>query len=379
MPENLSIGIMTREKAVAEKLLAQAGITINGRDPWDIQVHDERFYKRVLTQGSLGLGESYMEKWWDCERVDLFLEKVLRANVRVKITASLVWLAIKALFSNRQSKERARQAIDVHYDLSNELYLSFLDPYVQYTCGYFENTDSLDEAQIKKMDLICRKLELKAGERLLDIGCGWGGLAKFAAEKYGCRVTGITLSEEQAKYAKENTRGLPVEIRIQDYRDLAGEQYDKIVSVGMFEHVGYKNYRQMMEKVHECLKGDGLFLLHTIGKDRSAIVTDPWIEKYIFPNGMIPSVKQIGAACERLFVMEDWHNFGPYYYRTLRAWDANFQKNWSTVKEKYSETFYRMFRYYFNICAGSFKARKLELWQIVLSKGARDTVYERPR
>ena len=344
-----------------------------------MQVHDERLYGRLLSHGSLGLGEAYMEKWWDAERIDLTVEKLLRSYGNQKITLPVVWLALKAWVFNLQSRSGARQVIDEHYDLSNDLYMSFLDPYNQYTCGYFKNTDDLNIAQEQKLDLICRKLELKKVERVLDIGCGWGGFAKYAAEHYGVHVTGITISDEQLTYAKKFTEGLSVTVRKQDYRDLKGEQFDKIVIIGMIEHVGYKNYRTIMRIVHECLAANGLFLLHTIGRNDTSYTGEAWSHKYIFPNGMVPSVKQLGGASENLFVMEDWHNFGPYYHTTLLAWDRNFQKNWSSIKDAYSETFYRMFRYYFNSFAGSFKARHIQLWQVLYSKGERDTVYETVR
>ncbi|MDB5238548.1 MAG: Cyclopropane-fatty-acyl-phospholipid synthase [Candidatus Kaiserbacteria bacterium] len=370
---------MSREKDAVTKFFKDADIEVNGTRPWDIVVHDDRLYKRLLRAGSVGLGEAYMEKWWDSERVDLLFEKLLRVQKKRVLTLQLILLSIKARIFNRQTRFQARQVVDIHYDLSNELYMSFLDPYNQYTCGYFENTDDLNEAQIQKLDLICRKLQLKSTDTVLDIGCGWGGFAKYAAEHYGCKVVGITISDEQLAYATKYVAGFPVEIRKQDYRDLAGEQFDKIVIVGMIEHVGYKNYRKIMEIVSSCLKDDGLFLLHTIGGNETYFAAEPWLDKYIFPNGMVPSIQQLGKSFEKLFVMEDWHNFGPYYYKTLMAWDKNFQKNWPSLKDKFSETFFRMFRYYFNSCAGMFKSRRTELWQIVLSKGADDTIYKSVR
>ena len=371
---------MFNEKEVVQNILKKAGVEINGDHPWDIQVHDERLYRRVLVYGSFGLGEAYMEKWWDCERVDLFIEKILRSGQYANAkTLPLVLLTVKATLLNLQSRIRAKEVIERHYDLGNDLYLSFLDPYNQYTCGYFLETDNLNEAQEKKLDLICRKLQLKQGDNLLDIGCGWGGFAKFAAEKYKCRVVGITISDEQLKYARQYVAGLPVEIRKMDYRDLSGEKFDKITMIGMIEHVGYKNYRRVMEIVNESLGDDGLFLLHTIGQNVTSTSGNPWSDKYIFPNGMLPSAKQLAKASEGIFVMEDLHNFGPYYHDTLRAWDANFHKNWTNIENRYSETFYRMFRYYFNSFAGAFKSRRIQLWQIVFSKGTSDRVYESVR
>jgi cyclopropane-fatty-acyl-phospholipid synthase len=203
--------------------------------------------------------------------------------------------------------------------------------------------------------------------KVLDIGCGWGGFAKYAAEKYGANIHGITVSREQVKYAKKICQGLDVEIELKDYRALK-EKFDCIVSIGMFEHVGCGNYRTFIKVVHQCLKADGLFLLHTIAGNNSVNSTDPWINKYIFPNSMLPSAKQITSATEGLFVLEDWHSFGQYYDKTLMAWYNNFIENWTKIKDEYDERFYRMWTYYLLSCAGSFRASRNRLWQIVLSK-----------
>ena len=254
-----------------------------------------------------------------------------------------------------------------HYDKGNDLYKAMLDKRLTYTCGYWKKAKTLDQAQEAKLDLVCKKLNLKPGQKILDIGCGWGSFAKYAAEKYKVKVVGITVSKEQIAFAKKLCKGLPIEIRLQDYRDIR-EKFDHIVSLGMFEHVGVKNYRKYMKVVHRCLKDDGLFLLHTIGRNKSLTTSDPWAEKYIFPNSMLPSIKQIGESIEELFVMEDWHNFGTDYDKTLMAWFTNFRKNWNKIKKNYDERFYRMWKYYLLASAGLFRARKGQLWQIVLSK-----------
>jgi len=353
----------------ATELLEKADITVNGDKPWDIQVHDPRLWGRVLKQGNLGLGEAYMDGWWDVPALDQFIHKAVSARLerQIQFTWSDLLLMAKSYLFNMQSTSRASIVAEEHYDLDVEIYKSFLDPYNQYTCGYFKDTEDLNVAQEQKLDLICRKLGLKAGDRVLDIGCGWGGFAKFAAEKYGAHVVGITLSKEQLAYAKEFTKGLPVELRLQDYRDVR-EQFDHIVSVGMIEHVGYKNYREFMQVAERCLKPDGLFLLHTIGYPESIVAGDAWMSKYIFPNGLTPSIAQLASAAEKLFIIEDLHNFGAYYDKTLMAWFKNFDKSWSKLKEKYGERFYRMWKYYLLSCAGVFRSRNLELWQIVLSK-----------
>ncbi len=350
--------------------MSRAGLTVNGPNPYDPQILDDRLYGRVLAGGALAAGESYMDGWWECERLDELACRATSARLNKKfgldIEAALYVLGSKLL--NLQSKTRASQVAERHYDLDNDLYMSFLDPYNQYTCGYFKDTADLNVAQERKLDLICKKAGLVPGDLVLDIGCGWGGFAKFAAERYGVHLTGISISDEQIAYAREFTKGLPVAIQKMDYRDLSGS-FDKVVVVGMIEHVGHKNYRTLMEIVHRVLKDGGLFLLHTIGSHKSSTRTDPWTHKYIFPNGMAPSVRQLAAAIEGLFTMEDWHNFGAHYDKTLLAWMKNFDAAWPRLKEKYDERFYRMWKYYLLASAGAFRSRKNQLWQIVLSKG----------
>jgi len=244
-----------------------------------------------------------------------------------------------------------------------------LDEHMQYSCGYWKDATTLSEAQNAKLKLICEKLQLKPGMKLLDIGCGWGGLAEFAARYYGVSVFGVTISAEQQKMAQQRCEGLDVTILLQDYRDLH-EQFDRIVSVGMFEHVGPKNYATYFDVVDRNLKPQGLFLLHSIGSNKTDDKVDPWINKYIFPNGRLPSVCQIAAASEPHFVMEDWHNFGADYDKTLMAWAERFHDSWPEISQRYGERFYRMFNYYLKACAGAFRARDIQLWQIVFSRGA---------
>lgn len=374
-------GIMDKRtlKAYLSDLLISAGIQVNGSQPWDIQIHHEETYSRVLKQGSLGLGESYMDGWWDCKQLDQCFEHIMKANLESKVKSNY-WMIFKlALLKmiNLQSKSRAFEVGQKHYDLGNDLFMAMLDKRLNYTCGYWKNVSHLDDAQLNKLELTCRKLMLKPNMRVLDIGCGFGSFAKYAAENYGVRVLGITVSKEQYEYAQKNCAHLPIEIRMQDYRDLEG-QFDRVVSLGMFEHVGQKNYQTYMQIAHQCLKDEGLFLLHTIGNNATYVAGDEWITKYIFPNGMIPSVAQIGKAAEGLFVMEDWHNFGADYDKTLMAWHANFTKNWDKLKDQYDERFFRMWSYYLLSCAGVFRSRQMQLWQIVFSKGVAGG-YQAPR
>jgi cyclopropane-fatty-acyl-phospholipid synthase len=359
---------MSRSKHEIQNILDLAGIEINGPNPWDIQIHNERFYQRFISKGTLGLGESYMDGWWDVDQLDQFFFKVLSTKLEksIKMNFDRVITYLHATLLNMQTRERSKKVAREHYDLDNNLYMSFLDPYNQYTCGYFQGTDSLNEAQEKKLDLICRKLGITSDDKVLDIGCGWGGFAKFAAERYGCSVTGITISDQQLEYAQEYCKGLPVEIVKMDYRDL-NQTFDKVLICGMIEHVGVKNYKTIMRIVQKCLHKNGLLLLHTIGRNTSSHYADPWITKYIFPNSMLPSIKQISKAAEDFFIIEDFHNFGIYYVKTLKEWMQNFDDNWDQLKSKYNDRFYRMWKYYLLSCAGAFEARSIQLWQFVLS------------
>jgi cyclopropane-fatty-acyl-phospholipid synthase len=358
-----------KAKARIIEILSFAGITVNGSQPWDIQVHDEAFYHIVLLNGSMGLGESYMKKMWDCNKLDEFFARVLRASLedKIKMSPKLILDVFLTRIFNYQTQTRAFKAVQRHYDLDNALFQNMLDKRMTYSCAYWKNATTLDEAQEKKFDLICQKLNFKKGMHILDIGCGWGSFAKYAAEKYGVKVTGITASKKQIELGQQLCNGLPVEFHLMDYRDLEG-QFDHIVSVGMFEHVGMKNYHTYMEVVDRCLKDDGLFLLHSIGCNISASSAEPWMDKYIFPDSMLPSIKQIGEAIEGLFVMEDWHNLSTNYDKTLMAWYDNFDTHWSLIEKNYDENFYRMWKFYLLMCAGSFRARHIQLWQIVLSK-----------
>jgi cyclopropane-fatty-acyl-phospholipid synthase len=360
-------------EAFARKLLAKAGIVIGGSEASDIAVHNPYLYGRVMRYGTLGLGEAYMDGWWDSPAVDQFISKLLTARLEREVRFSWANLAeiAKGLFFNLQAPSRAVEVAEKHYDLGNDLYKAMLDPRMVYTCAYWSAPQNpakdLAEAQTAKLDLICRKLGLKAGDRVLDIGCGFAGFAKYAAEQYGAQVVGITLSKEQLAYGKEICKGLPVELRFQDYREV-DELFDHIVSVEMIEAVGAKNFREYMQVVERCLKPGGLFVLQAIGDDVSEVAGDPWITKYIFPNGMLPSAKQLAEACEGLLYIEDWHSFGEDYDKTLLAWFANFDAAWPSLKAKYGDRFYRMWKYYLLLCAGTFRAHKTQLWQIVFSK-----------
>ena len=359
----------SRLRAHFEKLAEPADIRIDGDRPWDLEVHDERMFQRVLAHGTLGLGEAYMDGWWDCDQLDELVRRAQSADlVRHLISPTTLARVAQAKVMNLQSRRRAFQVGEHHYDIGNDLYRRMLDSRMIYSCGYWRNADTLDAAQEAKLMLIANKLELEAGMRVLDIGCGWGGAAHFCAEKLGCDVVGVTVSREQATLARERCAGLPVDIRLQDYRDL-NEPFDRVYSIGMFEHVGVKNYTTYMDVVRRCLRDpDSLSVLHTIGALRSRSQTDPWVEKYIFPNSMLPSMAQIARAAEGHLVTEDVQNFGSYYDRTLMAWKANVDAHWDELAADYNTRFKRMWDFYLLASAGSFRARKLQLWQFVMSR-----------
>ncbi|NOZ81094.1 MAG: cyclopropane fatty acyl phospholipid synthase [DPANN group archaeon] len=354
-------------KRLITGLMDKAGIEL-GRD---MTVHDESFYRDVLLRGSLGLGESYVKGKWDAEKLDDLITRMLRAELEDRFWLGTV-VGLNSLFSslltNRQQESRNEEVADKHYNMGNFLFHSFLDKNRQYSCAYFKKADTLDEAQVDKMKLIAGKLDLKEGEHLLDIGCGWGGLANFLAEQYGVRVKGISNSQEQVLFAKTHAHeGTTFEKK--DYRSLEGS-YDKILSVGMFEHVGPKNHRTFMRKVDDLLKEGGIFLLHTIGGHRSVNHTDPWFDREIFPNGVIPSKRQIRKASEGIFEVRDIEEFGPYYDKTLMAWYDNLKAAWNSIKGKFKDPdrFFRVMEYYLLSSAGTFRSGQNTVWQYVFAR-----------
>ncbi|MCC5861643.1 MAG: cyclopropane fatty acyl phospholipid synthase [Gammaproteobacteria bacterium] len=364
-----------RDRVVS--LLGEAGIEVGGTRPWDLVVHDDRLYDRVFSGGSLAIGEAYMDRWWDAERLDECFTRVHRARLdrRLRTLPMLAQMLVSRLF-NAQSRRRSRRVAEQHYDLSNPLYEAMLGPTMQYTCAYYGaagEARSLDEAQRAKLELVARKLHLEPGMTVLELGGGFGELARHLAAEHGCRVVSYNISREQVAFGRARCQDFPVEFRLADYRDAADDNthYDRVVSVGLMEHVGPDNYRGFFELAASRLAPGGLALVHTIGGLISKRATDRWIAKYIFPGGVIPSARQLAAAAEGLFVLEDWHNFGPDYDRTLMAWEANFLAAWPELSRdgSFDERFYRMWRYYLNSCAGAFRARTLNLWQLVLSRG----------
>ncbi len=354
---------------ILEPLLSEADIKINGTRPHDIRVHDERFFKRFLKDGRLGLGESYMDGWWDCDRLDEMFFKLFRTDSKLQLQTrnwKFLLAALKAKLIPDGSITRSSNVGVKHYDLDNDLFSIMLDKRMLYTCGLWDNVSTLDEAQEAKLDLICRKLKLEPGMTLLDVGCGFGGLCKYAAEKYGVKAVGISISKEQLKIGSERCAGLPVELRFQDYRDVS-EKFDRIVCIEMFEHVGISFFGEYFAKMRQCLKDDGIFLMQ-IGGINVSNFSNIWITKYVFPGAYIPSLAEIFPAVEGYLVLEDIsHNMGPSYYTTLMAWHHNFTVNWDKLKHKYDQRFYRTWVYYLLSCAAGFKSRRGQVWQMVFT------------
>jgi cyclopropane-fatty-acyl-phospholipid synthase len=360
------------DKRAAElfrEILATAGITVGGDAPWDMQVHDDRLYARVLREGTLGFGEAYVEGWWDSPSIDELSTRLLHAKIDEAVRENWVLLAhvVRARLFNLQAITRAFEIGQRHYDLGNELYEAMLDRRMIYTCAYWNGAQTLDEAQEAKLELVCQKIGARPGMRILDLGCGWAGFASYVAERHGAQVVGMTVSKEQVAWAKAKYPDLPIDIRLDDYRNATGT-YDAVVSIGLLEHVGPKNYRGYMELVDRCLVPDGVAFIHTITGNHARRHIDPWYNKYIFPNAVLPTVGQITGAMEQLFVVEDIHNIGPHYDRTLMEWNNNFEAAWPKLRATHDEKFYRMWRFYLHTSAASFRARYLGLHQTVMTR-----------
>jgi cyclopropane-fatty-acyl-phospholipid synthase len=363
------------ERRVRE-LLERADIRIDGPRAWDIRVRDSRLYSRVVRHGMSGVGDSYVDGWWECEALDEMFGRALRAGLprAMRWTPPAIVGFLRHTLLNLQSRTRSHSNGQAHYDLGNDLFAAMLDSRMAYSCGYWSaGAATLEEAQEAKLDLVCRKLGLRPGHRLLEIGCGWGSFVKLAAERYGVDCVGLTVSPAQAEEARRRCAGLPVEIRLEDYRSLTGT-FDRAASIGMFEHVGHKNHRMYMETLHRALTDDGLALVHFFASARSLpnLVDNEvnWFEENVFPGMLIPSLAQVGRAIDGLFVVEDMHNFGVDYHPTLMAWWEKFDKAWPALRAsgRYDDRFYRMWRFYLQGAAGAFRCRKYQVWQFVLAK-----------
>jgi cyclopropane-fatty-acyl-phospholipid synthase len=364
--------------------IAQAAdVRFNGDRPWDLQVHNPRLYGRLLRHGSLALGNGYVRGDWDCQQLDELICRLLRSdgNRPLTLRSRLIDLGriLRDQLTNPQGLHRAFAVGRRHYDIDPRVYAAMLDPQMVYSCGYWRQANSLSEAQDHKLRLICEKLQLRPGMRLLDVGCGWGSLAAYACRHYGVEVVGITVSAQQARWIAEHLAHLPIRVELCDYRELPARDpgpFDRIASVGMFEHVGRRNDAAFFRTLQHLLHPDGLVLLHTIGTARSTPRTDPWIDRYIFPGGRLPSACQLSRGFEPQFLIEDWENFGADYDRTLLAWWQNFEEAWPALERDSRPEFFRFWRYYLLSCAGFFRSRQGQLWQVVLSRPERSVPYQ---
>ncbi|MDO8510235.1 MAG: cyclopropane fatty acyl phospholipid synthase [bacterium] len=363
-------------------------VTPNGSNAWDPQVkYPDKFYRAIASQGMLGLGDAYVEGLWECEDLAGFFYRAVRAGLLEALASALPMrlMRLKFALTNPQNMLKAKRNAYAHYSRGNELFEAMLDPRLTYSCALWKNPidldddETLDDAQNRKLDLICRKLKLERRTKVLELGCGWGSLAGYAAEKYAANVMGITPVQEQVEYAANRYRYLPVKIAQADYREMsdASSKFDCVVSVGMFEHVGKKNRKAYMDTVNRCLFRDGISLIHCFGRsDPGVPLVDTWTERYIFPGGYLPTIAEIAAAAEEHFNIVDLQELGRHYDKTLIHWCRNFEAAWNSLRNEYDERFRRMWRYYLLSAAGVFRARKLQLWQIVLVKKGSELLYE---
>jgi len=349
----------------------------------DIIIHDKSTYRNIITKGSLGLGESYMKKKWDSPHLDILIAKLIKAGIHKNnflgaLTKFILW--VKSVIFNLQDRKNSPLLSETHYNTGNHLFKSFLDPNMIYSCAYFKNTNDLAQAQLKKIKIVGNKLDLQPGEKVLDIGCGWGGTARILSEMFDVEVTGVSDSSEMIKYANEYNACERVKFICADYRVIKGK-FNKIYNVGFLEAVGPKNFRSFMEQVNDMLLDNGIFLIHTIGGQYSTNKGDPWLDKYIFPHGVIPSKKQIDKAVKNIFEIRDFEAFGRYYETTLEHWRNNLNRNWSAIKDQFDkpEIFKRMMDYYLSSCTAAFHTGMLDLWQYVFTKLGEVREYEKYR
>lgn len=343
-----------------------------------LDIQDDAVRRRIRREGIVGLGETFEEGRWTVERLDDLMYRVFTSPA--PRFSPFVWskLLLTTLDQRVFNRQAGRGAFNIglrHYDLGNDIFRCMLDESMTYTCGYWADAKTLDEAQEAKLDLICRKLDLQPGQHVLDIGCGWGNFARHAARKHGARVTGITVSQEQAALARERCDGLPVEIRLQDYRDV-DEVFDHVVSIEMIEAVGRRNLPTFYRVVDRSLKEGGLFVLQAIFGNTLTRTSDRrldqfilWLLKYIFPDGYLPRSDELIPPRDTDLRIEDWQRYFDDYERTLLAWASRFNDGWDGIADQYDDNFRRRWNFYLHGCAAAFRARLVDVGQIVYTKG----------
>ena len=362
------------------------------KNPIQIKILDKQLHFKLLIQPDLYLGEAYTEGKIVIENgtltdfLDIALMNIGRKDINIISYLINKFRGSYRYLTNFNFIKKSKMNVAHHYDVSNELYFLFLDPLKQYSCGYFKDAnDTLEQAQINKINHIIKKLDIRPNQKILDIGCGWGYLAMEIAKQKNCQVTGVTLSENQYNHAKQKIKeqglGNQVEIKLVDYREL-DEKFDRVVSVGMFEHVGRKFYNIFFKKVFDLLNDKGVALIHTIGSVDAPRDPQPWITKYIFPGGYTPSLSQIMTPIEKSgLIVSDLEVLKIHYAHTLRHWKERFFKNKDKVLEMFDKKFYRMYEFYLASCEAAFKFGDQVVYQIQLSKeldttpSTRDYIY----
>ena len=363
--------------------MSARGIQVNGPNDWDLQVHDDSWIREIELKGTLAIGDAYVSGLWDCKALDELVCRLFSNMKREMLFPSLQMLTVNLWnrLSNPQAGTRAKKVIDAHYEKYIDVIKYFIGPSLCYSCAWWEHSDNLADAQKAKMDLVCRKLQLAKSDRVLDIGCGYGALANHAAEYYGCHVTGITLSPRQAELATARFPSPLIEFRAMDWQSdefMQLGEFDKIMSVGMFEHVGRKNYTIFFKRCSHLLRSHGLFLLHTIGRSVKASI-DLWVDRYIFPGGSLPKLGDLDEVEAQNLILEDLQNIGAHYDMTLCAWQANLDHGQATGELDLDEKDLRFWRYYLLSFAGAFRVRKrLQVWQLLLAKSGVIGGYNRP-
>ncbi len=381
---NITKGLLTvRDEGGEVRTFGKAGTGPTG----GLIIKNPDFYDRVVRDGSLGMGESYMEGWWDAEGDDIVsaigiiisnqLEKTIRVSPSLMLSA-----ASTKIFAN-VSRVRSKSNIQQHYDVGNDFYELFLDENMAYTCGYQKDpNDTIEDMQNQKHERVARKLGLKAGESMVDLGCGFGGMLRYGAKNFGIKGMGVTLSEGQYEWAnkKMQEEGLHDNIRVElkDYRDMTGT-FDHVVSIGLAEHTWQRGYETFIGKISELLKEGGVGLVHTIGVTSPPHeTTDAWINRYIFPDGRLPRLEELIEEMRRAgLTVGHVENFKLHYAETLRHWKEKFNKNRATIKAmapEYNEEFLRMWDYYLQVCEAGFRYGELQLYQILFCKGAKWTM-----
>ena len=364
------------------QLLASADIHLNGSRPWDIQIKHPQTLQRLLSQGGSALGESYMDGWWECQAIDLMVERAMRAGLQEKLaTPRAWWESFKGGMRPRDGVDQSRIVGRMHYAVGNQVFQAMLDPYMAHSCAYWvEGAQTLEEAQIAKLEMVCRKLQLRPGMRVLDMGCGWGSFMRYAAEHYGVTVLGLSNVPHQIELGKTLARHLPVQFELSDYAQFNTDgksKFDRIVSIGTFEQLGQAHVAAFFETAKRCLKDDGWMLLQTQGKSNRQRLLDAWNDKYIYPQGYLPRLDEVTQASEAHFVVEDVHNIGADHDRTLLHWHQRFEMAWPQLRLSHDERFYRMWRFHLLSSAASFRTRHHQMWQLVLSPKGLHKVYRR--